>query len=373
MVASRLPTYVIATSWGPQAVSQHFLALGHELAARGARVLLLVDGRQFRAESRTSNPAILTWPSARPTRPRDFIFFARLIRAWGPDALVANFGATNVMMLVGAALGVPVRMVWHHTLLTQIARDRPMSAWRWWYQIQRKRWIYRQATHFSVASGATAAELSDRFGIPPHRILPARLSVADPGHCGSSAGPGRILCVGRLDRSKGQDILLRAGEHLRAVCSEFRLVLAGEGPERATLERLAGTLGLTGQCEFLGQLSPARVLAEMRRAWVTVVASRTEAFGMVNVESLAVGTPVIASAVGGIPEIIRDGVDGYLVPPDDPPALANRLATILQDDKLRARLSYNGRQRFLNVFEQRRVVAEQADRLGQLVHSHPSS
>jgi glycosyltransferase involved in cell wall biosynthesis len=79
------------------------------------------------------------------------------------------------------------------------------------------------------------------------------------------------------------------------------------------------------------------------------------------VESLAVGTPVVASSVGGIPEVVRDGVDGFLVPPDDPAALAAKVKLLLSDVELRRKMSLNARERFLSTFEQGKVVEEQAD------------
>jgi glycosyltransferase involved in cell wall biosynthesis len=103
------------------------------------------------------------------------------------------------------------------------------------------------------------------------------------------------------------------------------------------------------------------VLRKMAAAMATVVPSRSEAFGLVNIESMAVGTPVVGSAVGGIVEIVRDGKDGFLVPPDDPSALATRLETVLTHPQLRRELSRRARERFLAEFEQSRSVREQAD------------
>jgi glycosyltransferase involved in cell wall biosynthesis len=118
---------------------------------------------------------------------------------------------------------------------------------------------------------------------------------------------------------------------------------------------------LQHHCSFAGQVEHAEVLKKMSTAVATVVPSRQEAFGLVNIESMAVGTPVVASAVGGIPEIIRDGLDGFLVPPESPEALANRLKMILSDSHLRREMRANARHRFLSEFEQRRSIRRQAD------------
>lgn len=105
----------------------------------------------------------------------------------------------------------------------------------------------------------------------------------------------------------------------------------------------------------------------MATASVCVVPSRSEAFGRVNIEAMAAGTPVVASGVGGIPEIVRDGQDGFLVPPDNPQALADKLRLILSDPALRAAMGQSARQRFLDCFEQQANVARQADWFEALV------
>jgi glycosyltransferase involved in cell wall biosynthesis len=107
----------------------------------------------------------------------------------------------------------------------------------------------------------------------------------------------------------------------------------------------------------------------MASAVVTVVPSRSEAFGLVNIESMAVGTPVVASKVGGIVEIIRHGVDGFLVPPDNAEALAEKLKVILCNPHVRREMRTSCRQRFLEQFEQRRSVLEQADWHEELANS----
>jgi len=107
----------------------------------------------------------------------------------------------------------------------------------------------------------------------------------------------------------------------------------------------------------------------MSRAKATVVPSRHEAFGLVNIESMSVGTPVIASEADGIREIVREGVDGCLVPPGDPKALARKLAHVLQDHSFRERLGGNARRRFLEEYDEAVILRQQVDTLEQAVRS----
>ena len=125
-------------------------------------------------------------------------------------------------------------------------------------------------------------------------------------------------------------------------------------------QTLADELGVGDICHFRGAIPHAEVLENMAAAAITIVPSKDEAFGYVNIESMAVGTPVIASRVGGIPEIIRDGEDGFLIPPDDSSALAARIKTLLVDDRLRAKMGQNARNHFLACFELSRSIEQHA-------------
>ena len=117
------------------------------------------------------------------------------------------------------------------------------------------------------------------------------------------------------------------------------LTVAGDGPERAALEGRAAELGLEGRVRFLGSVPRATVLRLFRAADASVLPSSWENFPHTVVESLAVGCPVIATAVGGVPEVVRDGENGLLVAPNDPAALAAAISRFFSDAELRARLA----------------------------------
>jgi glycosyltransferase involved in cell wall biosynthesis len=148
-----------------------------------------------------------------------------------------------------------------------------------------------------------------------------------------------------------------------------RLDFVGDGPGRKECEQLAHELGVAGHCSFAGGVPHPEVLSRMAGAWATVVPSRAEAFGLVNIESLAVGTPVIGSATGGIAEIVRDRVDGLLFPPGDHKALARCMIELAQNQALRNQMSVSCRQRFLDHFELSRAVKTQADWLCGLIEN----
>ena len=119
---------------------------------------------------------------------------------------------------------------------------------------------------------------------------------------------------------------------------EVALVVAGDGPERAALEQTALELELDGRVSFVGAVPRERVLRLFRAADASVLPSAWENFPHTVVEALAVGCPLIATAVGGVPEVVRDGENGLLVAPRDPEALAAAIERFFVDAELRARL-----------------------------------
>ena len=170
-----------------------------------------------------------------------------------------------------------------------------------------------------------------------------------------------ILHVARLVDMKGTCDLIRAVAALPARHADARLVIIGDGERRRSLEALAGTLSLGGdRVRFLGALPHAEALDWMRGAAMLVLPSirtttgRTEGLGMVLLEAAATGVPIIGSRVGGIPEAVRDGETGFLVPPQDPAALARRIGDLLDDPALRARMGRAARRFVEQHFDSRR-------------------
>ena len=143
---------------------------------------------------------------------------------------------------------------------------------------------------------------------------------------------GRVLAfAGRLGPQKALGVALEA----IAAVPDVTLVVAGDGPERAALEGQAIQLGLEGRSRFLGSLSRDDVLRLFRAADGSVLSSAWENFPHTVVEALAVGCPVIATAVGGVPEVVRDGENGLLVPPNDVASLTAAIQRYFEDDDLR--------------------------------------
>jgi hypothetical protein len=180
-------------------------------------------------------------------------------------------------------------------------------------------------------------------------------------------GPLRLLAVARLCEKKGVDTLVDAVARLRDRGVPCELTIFGDGPLRAALESQAAAHGLGDQVRFGGAVPQEEVARQMRACHAFVLPCRRDRNGdmdgipTVFMEAMATGRPVVSCAVSGIPELVRDGESGLIVPPDDPAALADALVRLAADAALRARLGAAARRLVERQHDQetnaRRVIA----------------
>ena len=152
-----------------------------------------------------------------------------------------------------------------------------------------------------------------------------------------------ILGIGRSVPQKGFDILLRA--FAQSGIASHDLLLAGDGPERPALEQLARDLKLGEKVKFLGRAERPVAVSLFKGCSFFVLPSRLEPQGIVNLEAMACGKAVVASKVGGVPEVVRDGETGLLFPGEDAAALSDALVRMSSDENLRAKMGAAGRAR----------------------------
>jgi glycosyltransferase involved in cell wall biosynthesis len=189
------------------------------------------------------------------------------------------------------------------------------------------RWIVGRFDAVVAVSEPLARRAEEVLGLSAGSVGVARLPLpVDLGPVPFPSGDRRVLAAGRASPEKGFDVLVAALARPEAVGVVATLVV--EGPTRPALEAQAAAAGLGKRVTFVDLLPREELFARMRDHHVVVVPSRTEGLGMVALEALALGRPVVASAVGGLPSVVADGVDGILVPVDDPAALAAALATV---------------------------------------------
>jgi len=229
----------------------------------------------------------------------------------------------------------------------------------------------RIAVRMAVSESAAAfarARLGGRFDIVPNGTDVSRFAGALPADLGRG---GKVLFVGRLDARKGFPIALRAFSLLARDRSDLRLIVVGDGPQRDAVGSLDAVK--RARVEMVGAV-PSEALPTYHAACDVFIAPALggESFGMVLVEAMAAGLPVVASAIGGYRDVVRDGVDGILVPPRDPGALAMAVGRVLDDPALAQRLREAGRERAA-AFDWSQVGAQVLDRYRRAVAPGPAS
>jgi len=219
--------------------------------------------------------------------------------------------------------------------------------------------VLRRASWVTAVSGAIlndarrlAPEIVGRSSVLHNSVTPPALTPAP-----LPFNSPRLLCVGRIVRDKGFDLAVTAFASIASRFPNARLVIAGDGPARQGLERLATDLGIAKRVEFLGWVAPKEVPALMNTSTFVVMPSRwREAFGLVALEAALMARPVIATRTGGLPEVVDHLHTGLIVEREDTEALAQAISLLLSSPELAWRMGRAGRKRALQLFSWDRFV-----------------
>lgn len=295
--------------------------------------------------------------------------FMRVLRTSGARVLHAHYGLNGVQALSFVrALDLPLVVTFHGHDVGGLMWPNPLTPRYARYGLFARRMFDRAALLLCASQ-----ELADRLlelGAPADKVRVHRLGIhVEDFELASHQGAPGVIMVGRLVPKKGFEYGLRAFADVAGRHPEARLRILGDGPLRGRLQRLARELGVGQAVEFLGAVDRATVRRELRAAHVLLAPSVTTARGdresglIVAKEAGASGVVVIGSRHGGIPEIIEDGVTGYLVEERAVSALAERLRALLDDPGLRQRLGEAARQRMEREYDAARQHARLEDLL----------
>lgn len=283
---------------------------------------------------------------SRPSTLRQAAAFARWCRRHRIQVVQACDLYANVFALPAAAVaGVPMRA----------GSRRELNPDKTGAQIALQRHAYRCA-HAIVANSSAARRQLEREGVPADRIHVIANGITTASVPANAAGrPLRtILTVANLRPEKAHDVLLRAAAQLAPSHPQLRFVIAGGGPREAELRALSSSLGLDGCVEFLGHVEDVPALLAQADAFV--LPSRSEAFPNAAMEAMAAGLPVVASAVGGLLDLIEPGRNGLLVEAGDAGALAGAIASLARDRALATRLGSTAREDVVQRYSFDRMV-----------------
>lgn len=296
---------------------------------------------------------------------RRAVGLARLLRAERPLVFHASLSwPLAAKWALAAAVAARIPSVATVQLIPELELERS-SYWQ-------LRALAAGVGRFVGVSRDVADELIERFHYPASKVAvgynavrPERFEQAAPPGLRAELGGGPdrplVLTAARLDEQKGHPVLLRAA----AALPEADFVLAGEGPERGSLEALAAELGIADRVRFLGYRSDIPQL--LAACDIFALPSLYEGSSLAVLEAMAARRPVVSSAIGGTDELIDDGGDGLLVAPGDADGLASALRRLLDDPVLRDALAARARERverdFTPVAMVRRVEAIYAELL----------
>lgn len=209
----------------------------------------------------------------------------------------------------------------------------------------------RRAERVVSTSQYCRERIAFHYDVPAQRIgiVPEGIDVTTWSAALAAVPPRRdprptILCVARQYPRKHVADLLRAFALIEQRAPLARLRIVGDGPEHANLVQLAQTLGLAGRVDFLGGLPDDEVKREYAHSDIFALPSVQEGFGIVFLEAMAAGLPVVSTTAAAIPETVRHGQTGVLVPPGDVHAIAGALLLLLNDPELRARYARSARE-----------------------------
>ncbi|WP_200305176.1 glycosyltransferase [Streptomyces adelaidensis] len=315
-----------------------------------------------------------------PYIPKFGEFLAREWAAEPPDVVHAHFWMSGWAALAGArGLGVPVVQT-YHALGTVKKRHQGAADTSPPYRVAIETAVGRECDRIIATCEDEVTEL-EAMGLPRRRICvvpcgvdPVRFAPVTAAR-GPASAPRRLLAVGRLVPRKGFDRAIRAladvpdAELLIAGGPEAALLLAE--PEAERLRAIADECGVADRVTLLGGVSRERMPGLMCGADLVLSLPRYEPFGIVPVEAMACGAPVLATAVGGQLDTVVDGVTGVLVPPDDDHDISATVRRLLADPDLLARYGASGRRRVLARYTWDRV-AEGVTRAYSAVSSVPS-
>ncbi len=327
----------------PGGVQVHVRELGEQLRARGHDVLALAPVRHDAGEPwvvAVGRPIDLRYNASNaPIDPRPWSrgVVRGVLAAFAPEVVHVHEPFTpSTSMWATLEARAPVVATFHSGVDRARLYDLAAPLLR--------RIARRLAVRIAVSRRAeqvASRRIGGAFEVVPNGVDVARFRAASPRDLGPGA---KVLFVGRLDERKGFPVAVDAFERLAGDRPDLGLVVAGDGPQRDAVEGLPP--GLRERVTMLGAVPNVDLPAVAAACDLYLGPSvGGESFGVVLVEAMAAGLPVVASDVPGYDEVVRDGVDGVLVPPRDPAALAAAAARVLDDPELARRLSEAGRAR----------------------------
>lgn len=347
------------------------LLLLRGLQQRGHRVTLGCPPGPLREAAVAENIPLLPLPLRGEGDLLSAWKISRFVRAHAPDIIHAHDAHSHGLTRLSQILGMRQPLVAHRRV------DFPLSPGVW------SRWKYLGGVSAFIVVTQGIGNRLERLGVSPSKIawIPSsvNLSALDEeqeqafpeGVPEPPAGERLITCVGALEEEKGQHLLLSSAVELLKDFPALHFCFLGEGRDRQKLESLARTLGVEQHCLFAGFVQPVAPI--VKRSTCVVLPTLSEGFSPAALEAMALGTPVIASATGGLTELITPGEDGLLFPPGDSEQLRAAIRRILSEPKLREELGRQAEKKVRANYTSERMVERSLALYRRVLEQRPPS
>jgi glycogen synthase len=338
-------------------LGRHVHALAHALAGQGTRVTVYARGPEGIQEDGGVR-VLRTQPIPPGIGFRDLVPWSMALNLGLLRGAAADLAGTQpdvihahdwlvapAALALGDLLGVPVVATIHATEHGRHGGRLEGPVQGFVHGVER--WLVGEADRLITCSAFMRDEVRRVFGLPDAVVetIPNQVDLAEFGPAGSTAKRDRptLLFAGRLEHEKGVQTLLRALPYVARRLPWVRLRIVGRGTYAEELRGLAAGLGVLGRARFDGWVDAARLRELYTSSDAVVVPSVYEPFGLVALEAMACGVPVVVADTGGLRELVEDEVTGLRFPPGEPLALANTLIRVLTDRDLARALGRAGR------------------------------
>ena len=274
--------------------------------------------------------------------PLTLLQLRRLVTDLEPDIINLHLAdnATAYSLFIATRFNIPLVVSLHGVDVEAFPQEKPLYGW-----------LLKKALRHAAAVTACSNSLLNKAGLnsADNKPLAVRIPNGVDWRAFAEAIPYResapyILTVSRLEVKKGVDVVIRGFAQLSETFHHVKLLVAGDGPELPALQSLVAEIEIEHRVEFLGRVHHEHVASLVAGCELFALGSRQEPFGIVLLEAMAAARPVVATAVGGVPEFVTHEYNGLLVPREDSDAMARAMARLLEDRSLGDTIGRHGQQ-----------------------------
>ncbi|MEW5993170.1 MAG: glycosyltransferase [Candidatus Zixiibacteriota bacterium] len=327
------------------------------LAGRGYRIRLISLG----GNSLQNADTLIFSRRGKHSYPIHMRKAVRAARAFEPDLVHAHYAAGFGLWTLGLRFSPTVVSVWGSDITDFPRNVLTRSLIR--RVLKRATYITETSQLLKIVSLHLCRECADKISVIPFGVEPPSTILPAP------ASPPIRLCFIKSHRLiYGPDVLLQALALAKQSVPEIELTMAGQGELTDKLKKMCAELGLDGNVRFVGHVPNEEIYALLQQHHIMVMPSLSESFGVAALEAAACTRPVIASNIGGVPEVVSDGETGILVPPKDPVQLAEAIVKLADDEAARQRMGEAGRRLVETKYRWEQSVDAMCDLYERLIH-----